>query len=141
MSTQHRRSARADAGVCQDFVHLGLCLLRHHGIAARYVSGYLFAGGSDDLRESVEVDTHAWLEALLPGSDPAQPGLDPIWVGIDPTNRVLAGEPHVKVGHGRHYADVPPIKGVYRGQASATLNASVTMTRVERADPASISRS
>ncbi len=127
----------AGAGVCQDFVHLGLCLLRHHGIAARYVSGYLFAGGSDDLRESVEVDTHAWLEALLPGAE----GSDPIWVGVDPTNRVLADEPHVKIGHGRHYADVPPVKGVYRGQASATLNASVTMTRVERADPASISRS
>ena len=133
---------QAGAGVCQDFVHLGLCLLRHQGIAARYVSGYLFAGGSDDMGESVEVDTHAWLEALLPGgTDPTDPGLDPIWIGIDPTNRVLAGESHVKVGHGRHYADVPPIKGVYRGQASATLNASVTMTRVERADPASISRS
>ncbi len=130
---------QAGAGVCQDFVHLGLCLLRHHGIAARYVSGYLFAGGSDDLRESVEVDTHAWLEALLPGAGGSD--WDPIWVGIDPTNRVLAGETHVKVGHGRHYADVPPIKGVYRGQASATLSASVTMTRVERADPASISRS
>jgi transglutaminase-like putative cysteine protease len=132
----------AGAGVCQDFVHLGLCLLRHHGIAARYVSGYLFAAGSDESRESVEVDTHAWLEALMPaGSDPADPDQDPIWVGVDPTNRVLAGETHVKIGHGRHYADVPPIKGVYRGQASAKLNASVTMTRVERSDPASISRS
>ena len=56
----------AGAGVCQDFVHLGLSLLRHHGIAARYVSGYLFAAGSGDGQESVEVDTHAWLEALLP---------------------------------------------------------------------------
>ncbi|MFZ0385408.1 MAG: transglutaminase family protein [Solirubrobacteraceae bacterium] len=133
---------QAGAGVCQDFVHLGLLLLRHHGIAARYVSGYLFAGGSDDLRESVEVDTHAWLEALMPGgSDPARPDQDPIWVGVDPTNRVLAGETHVKIGHGRYYADVPPIKGVYRGQASAKLDASVTMTRIERSDPASISRS
>ncbi len=59
------------AGVCQDFVHLGLCVLRHHGIAARYVSGYLFASGSDDSRESVEVDTHAWLEALLPSLEAA----------------------------------------------------------------------
>jgi len=131
---------QAGAGVCQDFVHLGLCLLRHHGIAARYVSGYLFADGSDDTRESVEVDTHAWLEALLPGGS-AGSGADPIWVGIDPTNRALAGEAHVKIGHGRNYADVPPIKGVYRGQASAALNASVTMTRVERTDPASIARS
>ena len=54
---------------------LTLALLRHHGIAARYVSGYLFATGSGDGQESVEVDTHAWLEALLPvgdGSDPVR---------------------------------------------------------------------
>ena len=126
----------AGAGVCQDFVHLGLCLLRHHGIAARYVSGYLFAAGSDRSRESVEVDTHAWLEALLPRPD----GGEPVWIGADPTNRILAGETHVKIGHGRHYADVPPIKGVYRGGAASALTASVTMTRLEGLDPASIAR-
>jgi transglutaminase-like putative cysteine protease len=126
----------AGAGVCQDFVHLGLFLLRHHGIAARYVSGYLFAAGEDNGSESVEVDTHAWLEALLPGPG----GGEPVWVGADPTNRVLAGETHVKIGHGRHYSDVPPIKGVYRGAASARLEASVTMTRLEGTDPASIAR-
>jgi transglutaminase-like putative cysteine protease len=124
------------AGVCQDFVHLGVCLLRHHGIAARYVSGYLFAGGSGDGQESIEVDTHAWLEALLP-----VPGSgEPVWVGADPTNRGLAGEKHVKIGHGRHYPDVPPIKGVYRGVANSKLEASVTMTRLDRVDPASIAR-
>jgi transglutaminase-like putative cysteine protease len=127
----------AGAGVCQDFVHIGICLLRHHGIAARYVSGYLYASASDDSRESVEVDTHAWLEALLP----VPGGGEPVWVGADPTNRVLIGENHVKIGHGRHYADVPPIKGVYRGGASAKLDASVTMTRLEGTDPASIARS
>ena len=47
----------------------------------------------------------------------------------------------VNIGHGRHYADVPPIKGVYRGAASANLEASVTMTRLDRVDPASIARS
>ncbi|MGZ4274383.1 MAG: transglutaminase-like domain-containing protein, partial [Solirubrobacteraceae bacterium] len=130
----------AGAGVCQDFVHLGLSLLRHHGIAARYVSGYLFAAGSDDRQESVEVDTHAWLEALLPVGGQGRDS-EPVWVGADPTNRVLAGETHVKIGHGRHYTDVPPIKGVYRGSASARLEASVTMTRLERTDPASIARS
>jgi transglutaminase-like putative cysteine protease len=123
------------AGVCQDFVHLGLCLLRHHGIAARYVSGYLFAAGYE--RESVEVDTHAWLEALLP-----VPGRgEPVWVAADPTNRGLAREDHVKIGHGRQYADVPPIKGVYRGAANAALNAAVKMTRLDGVDPASIARS
>ena len=126
----------AGAGVCQDFVHLGLCLLRHRGIAARYVSGYLFAAGDAGQAESIEVDTHAWLEALLPMPG----GGEPVWIGVDPTNRVLADETHVKIGHGRHYADVPPIKGVYRGAACATLDASVTMTRLEGTDPASIAR-
>jgi transglutaminase-like putative cysteine protease len=124
------------AGVCQDFVHLGLCLLRHHGIAARYVSGYLFASGTGDDRESVEVDTHAWLEALLPVADG-----EPVWVGADPTNRGLAGENHVKIGHGRHYSDVPPIKGVYRGSPAATHTARVTMSRLDGVDPAAIVRS
>jgi transglutaminase-like putative cysteine protease len=128
------------AGVCQDFVHLGLNLLRRHGIAARYVSGYLYTTGNGDrstdtLNESVEVDTHAWIDALLPVEDG-----EPLWVSIDPTNRGLAGERHVKIGHGRHYADVPPIKGVYRGVAQAKLEASVTMTRSEGPDPASAAR-
>ena len=128
------------AGVCQDFVHLGLNLLRHHGIAARYVSGYLYTTGNGNRpanaeNESVEVDTHAWIDALLPVEDG-----EPVWVSIDPTNRGLAGERHVKIGHGRHYADVPPIKGVYRGVAQAKLEASVTMTRSEGPDPASAAR-
>lgn len=116
------------AGVCQDFVHLGLVLLRRHGIAARYVSGYLFAA-SGDAEDSAEVDTHAWIEALLPDPD----GGEPSWTGIDPTNRGLAGEQHVKIGHGRFYSDVPPIKGVFRGMAEAELDARVQMTRLEQA--------
>lgn len=144
------------AGVCQDFTHLGLQLLRHNGIAARYVSGYLYtsangstgnaAGGAPlstpapgaraaAYAESVEVDTHAWIEALMPGDN-----TEPLWVGIDPTNRGLTGEHHVKIGHGRHYADVPPIKGVYRGLATAALDARVTMTRDEGLDPVAASR-
>jgi transglutaminase-like putative cysteine protease len=124
----------AGAGVCQDFVHLGLVLLRRHGIAARYVSGYLFSAPEDGGTDSVEVQTHAWLEALLPGTGGRG---EPIWVGADPTNRRLAGETHVKIGHGRHYSDVPPIKGVYRGAAGAELEASVRMTRL---DPAASAR-
>jgi transglutaminase-like putative cysteine protease len=124
------------AGVCQDFVHLGLCLLRHHGIAARYVSGYLYAAPADGREESIEVDTHAWLEALLPALDDSEP----VWVGADPTNRGLAGDTHVKIGHGRHYIDVPPIKGVYRGTASSENDARVTMTQLTAADPAASAR-
>lgn len=124
----------AGAGVCQDFVHLGLLLLRRQGIAARYVSGYLWSPGEDGETDSIEVDTHAWLEALLPTTDGS--GV-PVWWGADPTNRRLAGESHVKIGHGRHYRDVPPIRGVYRGGAAAKLDASVRMTRL---DPAASAR-
>jgi transglutaminase-like putative cysteine protease len=101
------------------------------------VSGYLYAADSANGSESAEVDTHAWLEALLP----VPGGGEPVWIGADPTNRGLTGEDHVKIGHGRHYADVPPIKGVYRGGANADLSARVTMTRLEGVDPASIARS
>jgi transglutaminase-like putative cysteine protease len=119
---------RAGAGVCQDYVHLGLILLRRTGIAARYVSGYLWAAPADGGDDSVEVETHAWLEALLPGQNGRG---EPVWVGADPTNRQLAGERHVKIGHGRHYADVPPVRGVFQGGASSTLDASVHMTRLD----------
>lgn len=126
----------AGAGVCQDFVHLALALMRLRGIAARYVSGYLFTS-PDEGDESIEVATHAWVEALLPAGES---GGDPVWVGIDPTNRGLTGECHVKIGHGRHYADVPPTKGVYRGSAEAELDASVRMTRTSGLDPAATAR-
>jgi transglutaminase-like putative cysteine protease len=120
----------AGAGVCQDFAHLALVLLRRHGLAARYVSGYLFAPpAGDQTADSAEVDTHAWVEALLPAPD----GGDPVWVAADPTNSSLVGEDHVKIGHGRSYADVPPVKGVFRGGATAELEASVRMTRTDAA--------
>jgi transglutaminase-like putative cysteine protease len=121
------------AGVCQDFVHLALILLRDQGVGARYVSGYLFAapedprGGSRGGEDSVEVDTHAWIEALLPGGE----GEPLEWVGADPTNRKLSGEEHVKIGHGRHYSDVAPIRGVFRGAAGDSQHdVSVKMTRL-----------
>jgi len=118
----------AGAGVCQDFAHLSLLLLRRHGIAARYVSGYLFAPpGDDESADSAEVDTHAWIEALLP----AEGDGEPVWMPADPTNRILADERHVKIGHGRHYSDVPPVKGVFRGTAKAELEASVRMQRTD----------
>jgi transglutaminase-like putative cysteine protease len=118
----------AGAGVCQDFVHLSVVLLRRHGIAARYVSGYLWAAPEDDGTDSLELDTHAWLEALLP--DAGAKG-EPIWVGADPTNRRLTGETHVKIGHGRFYSDVPPVKGLYMGGAASKLEAAVKMSRLD----------
>ena len=113
----------AGAGVCQDFAHLALLLLRRHGIGARYVSGYLWAPRRRRTRRRPR-------SRRTPGSRrccPPRPGSR--WVAADPTNRTLGGENHVKIGHGRHYPDVPPIKGVYRGGADSELSASVRMTR------------
>jgi transglutaminase-like putative cysteine protease len=116
------------AGVCQDFAHLALALLRDLGIAARYVSGYFYAPAPDDADSaSAEVQTHAWLEALLPAED----GGEPRWAGADPTNRRLAGAAHVKIGHGRRYADIPPIKGVFRGGSGSKMESTVRMTRAD----------
>jgi len=94
------------------------------GVPARYVSGYFYAvdgteGAMPDDAE-ISVQTHAWVEVAIPGWG---------WWAVDPTNHLTAGERHVKIGHGRHYVDVPPIKGVYRGLAESQLSASVRMTR------------
>jgi transglutaminase-like putative cysteine protease len=121
----------AGAGVCQDFAHFALIVLRRAGIAARYVSGYLWAAPLDGGQDSMEVQTHAWIEALLPGAR------EPVWVGVDPTNNCLAGETHVKIGHGRNYADVPPIKGVFQGRSNSLLSSRVSMSRL---DPAASAR-
>jgi transglutaminase-like putative cysteine protease len=111
----------AGAGVCQDFAHVMLALLRDQGIASRYCSGYLFTTDADGA-ESIEVETHAWIEAMLPDERG-----EPVWVGFDPTNAILTGVHHVKIGHGRWYSDVPPIKGVFRGPPGAEMSAHVTM--------------
>ncbi len=116
-------TARAVEAVFQSLV-----LLRRHGIAARYVSGYLWAAPADGGADSLEVETHAWLEALLPADD----GAEPTWVSVDPTNGRLGDESHVKIGHGRFYADVLPVKGIYQGGATSELSAKVTMTRLDR---------
>jgi transglutaminase-like putative cysteine protease len=105
------------AGVCQDFAHVMIALVRRHGIPCRYVSGYLFHGNED---RSVEGATHAWVEVLLPGTG---------WVGFDPTNNVLAGTRHIRVAVGRDYADVPPTRGVYKGNASDELSVSVQVSK------------
>ncbi len=118
------------AGVCQDFVHLGVTVLRELSLGARYVSGYLFAAPRSGGDDSVEVQTHAWLEVLLPDTDGKLR-----WIGFDPTNRARAGESYVKIGHGRHYQDVPPIRGVYRGPAASELSATVQMTRMNGDSP------
>jgi transglutaminase-like putative cysteine protease len=110
-------------GVCQDFAHLTIAMLRSVGIAARYVSGYFYASDptsiDDSEQDEIVVATHAWVELAVPGWG---------WWAIDPTNDSPVGERHVKIGHGRDYDDVTPLRGVYYGESDHHLAAEVTMS-------------
>ena len=100
------------AGVCQDFAHLMLSLLRLRGVPCRYVSGYLHvAGDSEEPSQS-----HAWIEVHVPEIG---------WVPFDPTHAQVPDENYVVVARGRHYDDVPPNRGIYRGNAEESLHAAV----------------
>jgi transglutaminase-like putative cysteine protease len=112
-------------GVCQDYSHIMLALVRRMGIPCRYVSGYLFHRAGETVRSS-EGATHAWVEAYLPGQG---------WVGFDPTNNILAGESHVRTAVGRDYADVPPTRGVFKGEASSELTVAVRVAPSDQPPP------
>jgi transglutaminase-like putative cysteine protease len=102
-------------GVCQDFAHTMIALLRHIGIPARYVSGYLYRGREDHDRSTPDA-SHAWVEVLLPHLN---------WVGFDPTNDLIASNRHIRTAVGRDYADVPPTHGVFRGKTGSELYVAV----------------
>jgi transglutaminase-like putative cysteine protease len=110
---------RGRKGVCQDFAHLLVALLRSLGIPARYVSGFLFPE-HEGYGDRLAVQTHAWVEVAIPGAG---------WWGLDPTNRQEVGERHVKIGHGRDYDDVLPLRGVYHGPGEHTLEVAVRIQR------------
>jgi transglutaminase-like putative cysteine protease len=103
-------------GVCQDFTHLMIALLRSHHVPARYVSGYIH-------RANKESQSHAWCEVWLP---------DLGWVGIDPTNDRVVDDRFVKVAMGRDFTDVPPNKGVYRGRVQESIFVRVETRELER---------
>jgi transglutaminase-like putative cysteine protease len=115
----------ARRGVCQDFAHITIALLRQVRIPCRYVSGYLYHQPKTKDR-SANGATHAWVEALLPGLG---------WVGVDPTNNLFAGERHVRTAIGRDYADVPPTRGVFKGDAGSELAVSVTVAPADAPPP------
>ena len=106
------------AGVCQDFAHLALALAKSVRLPCRYVSGYFHPEEDATIGEEVHGESHAWVEVWT-GK----------WWGYDPTNDCSVGERHVAVGRGRDYADVPPVKGIYAGNAENTMRVIVRMTR------------
>jgi len=103
------------SGVCQDFAHLMLQILRTANIPARYVSGYICPNKNGMRGEGA---THAWVEAWLPGYG---------WAGIDPTNNVWVTNNHIKLAVGRHFNDCSPVKGAFKGPARQRLSIYVSV--------------
>ncbi|SDJ01888.1 Transglutaminase-like enzyme, putative cysteine protease [Frankineae bacterium MT45] len=119
VNTSATQSWEAGAGVCQDYAHIVVGALRHIGLPARYVSGYMHPDRNAGLGEPVKGESHAWVQWWL-GE----------WIGHDPTNDSSIGERHVLVGTGRDYTDAPPIKGLVAGSATSELSVSVEITRL-----------
>jgi transglutaminase-like putative cysteine protease len=115
-------------GVCQDFAHIMITLVRQLKIPCRYVSGYLFHEDSAKDRSPAGA-THAWVEAYL-----GELG----WVAFDPTNNLPGCERHIRVAIGRDYADVPPTRGVHKGEAESELSVMVSVSPVDAPEPADL---
>lgn len=104
------------SGVCQDFAHIMLEILRSLGIPSRYVSGYICPNKNGMRGEGA---THAWVEAWIPGTG---------WTGIDPTNNVWVTNHHVKLAVGRNFNDCSPVKGTFKGPARQSLSVYVSVS-------------
>ena len=118
---------KSGGGVCQDFAHLTIGLLRLAGVPARYVSGYLAPPEQAD-RGIGEQASHAWLEAWLPG---------PGWTGFDPTHRCRTDGRHIGMAIGRDYGDVPPIRGSYRSHGEKSwMKVNLSIERTTDSDSA-----
>lgn len=115
----------ARSGVCQDFAHIMITLVRQLQVPCRYVSGYLYHEDRAHDRSPAGA-THAWVEAYLG---------DLGWVAFDPTNNLLGSERHIRVAMGRDYADVPPTRGVYKGEAESELSVMVAVSPVDAPEP------
>ncbi len=113
---------RSKTGVCQDFAHIGLSVLRSAGLPARYVCGYIETDAAADGSKLVgAVATHAWIEVLLPGMR---------WAAIDPTNRQWVNRRYVTVAFGRDCRDAAPFRGTFKGGGRQDLRVQVTMKRL-----------
>jgi len=121
---------KARAGVGQDFAHILIALGRGVGIPCRYVSGYVYYLKPEDRERTHGDRTHAWVEAYLP-----QLG----WVGFDPANNAVANERYIRSAIGRDYGDIPPTRGVFKGDAASKLTFSVTVEETGEPTPEEIS--
>jgi transglutaminase-like putative cysteine protease len=118
VNTRATEVIKKKQGVCQDFAHLMLGLLRTHGIPARYVSGYFL--NQHKLPGEIEA-SHAWLEVFIPGYG---------WKGYDPTHRREADTRYVKLAVGRDYGDIRPVGGTFRGKGTRKMVVEVSVQRI-----------
>ena len=114
------KALQARLGVCQDFTHIMLALVRSVGIPARYMSGYL-AHSADNDRSDADA-SHAWVEAWLP---------DIGWLGFDPTNNLIVTDRHIGVSIANDYADASPSRGVFKGKAETELEVRVQVSQLD----------
>jgi transglutaminase-like putative cysteine protease len=119
VSTSALEAWHQGRGVCQDFAHVGIVLLRSLGIPARYVSGYLHPNADAAIGDRAIGQGHAWLEYWLGA-----------WYPTDLTHGEEVGDRHVLVARGRDYADVSPFRGVYQGGRLETLDVTVDLIRL-----------
>jgi len=104
-------------GVCQDFSHVMIGVLRSLRLAARYVSGYVRSGPKVQGAQA----SHAWVSVFVPGTG---------WVNFDPTNDVMPTDGHVTLAWGRDYGDVTPVKGVTLGGGGQSVEVEVYVKAV-----------
>lgn len=109
------------SGVCQDFAHVMLGLCRAIKLPARYISGYLYNGPAEQLKGAQA--SHAWVEVYIPPHG---------WIGLDPTNNRIVDGHYVKIGVGRNYSDVPPVRGTYRGTQERKMTVDVLVSLIDK---------
>lgn len=115
---------RTQKGVCQDYAHIALSVLRTAGLPSRYVCGYIDSGGDGEAGMVGALATHAWVDILLPGMT---------WVGIDPTNRKWVNDQYIAVSYGRDFRDATPLRGTFKGAGAQVMKVKVYVKRKEAA--------
>jgi hypothetical protein len=119
VTTNAEKALSLNKGVCQDFAHIFIGLLRRQGIASRYVCGYLCQG----LNFKGDSQLHAWVECFIPGTG---------WVGFDPSNKLLVNYNYIKIAHGRNYEDCPPIRGVLETKGTNSTSHQVKIFQLQQ---------
>ncbi|MEM7080373.1 MAG: transglutaminase family protein [Pseudomonadota bacterium] len=105
-------------GVCQDFAHVALAVLRALGLAARYVSGYILSQPAGQPALQGAEASHAWISVYCPEFG---------WIDFDPTNNQMTGDQHITLGWGRDYGDVAPTRGAILGGGRQKVDVEVAV--------------